>query len=76
VVDPHADSKEVKKEYGFPVIDNPANNYDAVVVAVNHKQYKALDENYFNGITSDNGILVDVKGIYRGAIKNMTYWSL
>ena len=36
VVDPHADSDEVQKEYGFRLVEKPRDNYDAVVVAVAH----------------------------------------
>jgi UDP-N-acetyl-D-galactosamine dehydrogenase len=76
IVDPYASSKELKHEYGFSLKEKTANNYDAVIVAVNHKEYLGLDENYFKSITSDKAILVDVKGIYRGKIKEITYWSL
>ena len=30
VVDPHADSDEVQKEYGFRLVEKPRDNYDAV----------------------------------------------
>lgn len=76
VVDPVASSKDLKHEYGFELTETISNNYDAVIVAVSHEPYTHLDENYFGSITSDKAILVDVKGIYRGKIKNMTYWSL
>jgi len=75
-VDPYANSRELEHEYGFGLTENPKNNYDAVVVAVNHKPYQALDEDYFRSITSEGAVLVDVKGIYRGKIKKMAYWSL
>jgi UDP-N-acetyl-D-galactosamine dehydrogenase len=58
------------------LVDKTATNYDAVVVAVNHREYQNFDENYFNSISSNNGIVVDLKGIYRGKINKMTYWSL
>lgn len=76
VVDPHASSEEFMHEYGVELTKEKANNYDAVVVAVNHKEYVALDESYFKSILSENGILVDIKGIYRNKIKNLSYWSL
>jgi UDP-N-acetyl-D-galactosamine dehydrogenase len=76
VVDPHANSEEVEKEYSFGLTDNLSDKYDAVIVAVNHQPYKILDEDYFKLITSENGILVDIKGIYRNKIKELTYWSL
>lgn len=76
VVDPYADSDSLKEEYGFGLVTDIANNYDAVVVAVNHKDYLELDETYFDSITSENPVIVDIKGIYRKKIKNLTYWSL
>ncbi|MCB9334962.1 MAG: nucleotide sugar dehydrogenase [Flavobacteriales bacterium] len=76
VVDSHADSDQLKHEYGFGLVENIANDYDAVVVAVNHKDYVDLDESYFHSITSEKAVLVDLKGIYKNKIKNLTYWSL
>ena len=76
VVDPHADNDELKHEYGFGVEKAVSGKYDAVIVAVNHKQYVGLDEEYFRSIMNEKGILVDVKGIYRKKIKELTYWSL
>lgn len=76
VVDPHADSDALKEEYGFGLVTEMANDYDAVVVAVNHKDYSNFDEDYFKSITSENPVIVDIKGIYRGKINNLTYWSL
>ncbi len=76
VTDPHASSKELMHEYGFGLTENLSKDYDAVIVAVNHKDYINLDENYFAALTNENAILVDVKGIYRGKINKLTYWSL
>lgn len=76
VVDPHADSKELEHEYGFGLIKKVNTKYDAIIVAVNHKEYLALDEKHFKAMMNKNPILVDVKGIYRGKIKDITYWSL
>jgi UDP-N-acetyl-D-galactosamine dehydrogenase len=76
VVDPYASSKECQHEYGFELADSIQNGYDAVIVAVSHTPYTGLDETYFKSICSENGILVDVKGIYRHKIKDLIYWSL
>ena len=76
VVDAHADSEEVKQMYGFGLIEKPRNNYDAVIVAVSHDAYKELDEKYFKELTYENAVLVDVKGMYRGRINELKYWSL
>jgi UDP-N-acetyl-D-galactosamine dehydrogenase len=76
VTDPYADPDEVKKEYGFEIKEKNGKNYNAIVVAVNHKEYLDLDEDYFKSVLGENGILVDIKGIYRGKIKDINYWSL
>jgi UDP-N-acetyl-D-galactosamine dehydrogenase len=76
VIDPGASPEEVRHEYGITLKSKPSGKYDAVIVAVPHKEYKDLDENYFRSLLNDSGILVDLKGLYRGKIKSLTYWSL
>jgi len=77
MIDPHADSDEMQHEYGVPLISNSSNDYDAIIVAVNHKEYMGLNEIYFKGLLKDGkGIFVDVKGIYKDQIKEIEYWSL
>lgn len=78
VVDTHADPQEVKEEYEIDLIPEPKMNaYDAVVVAVNHKDYLDYTEEDFQKLMNDgNGVLIDVKGTYRGRINNLVYWSL
>lgn len=75
IVDPYAKNEELKHEYGFG-LSKLGKGYDGVIVAVNHQEYKKLDEKYFKSILSNKGVLVDVKGIYRNHIKGITYWSL
>ncbi len=78
IVDPHADSNELHHEYGFRLThtDDVRTDYDAVIVAVSHKSYAEKDEAYFESITAENPVLVDIKGLYRGKMKDMQYWSL
>ncbi|MFM6934284.1 MAG: nucleotide sugar dehydrogenase [Flavobacteriales bacterium] len=77
VIDPHADSSEMEHEYGVSLTTNIRSDYDAIIVAVNHKEYCQFDEAYFKGIMKDGkGVFVDVKGIYRGQINELNYWSL
>lgn len=77
VADAYAESEEVKHEYGFELIDKPSNDYDAIVVAVNHKPYLAYTEADFkNMLKGGKGILADLKGVFRGKINHLTYWSL
>lgn len=76
VVDPHADAQEVAEEYHFDLAEAPSGKYDAVIVAVNHREYAAMQEADFKEILTEHGLLVDVKGIFRGQIKDLNYWSL
>jgi len=76
IVDPYASSKELKHEYGFGLTKKATKKYDAIVVAVNHAEYVGLTEKDFSNIAAKGCILVDIKGIYRGKIKKLTYWSL
>jgi UDP-N-acetyl-D-galactosamine dehydrogenase len=76
VVDPHADSNELSQEYGFELIENPTGKYNAIIVAVNHHEYTIMSEEDFKSISFENGLLVDIKGIYRNKIKELNYWTL
>lgn len=75
-IDPYASKEEVKEEYGIELIDEVSGVYDAIVIAVSHKEYVDLDENFFRKHTTEQGVLIDVKGIYRNKIKSLNYWSL
>ena len=74
--DPRANKKEVKKEYNLNLQKEIGQNYDAVVVAVNHAEFSEYDDSFFSSITNHKAVLIDVKGVYRGKIKSLNYWSL
>ncbi len=77
VLDPHANSQELQHEYGVALCNKVRQDYDAIIVAVNHDEFAAHDEAYFKTLLKDGkGILVDVKGTYRNQIQDLTYWSL
>ena len=76
VEDPHADSEELKHEYGFGLCDKVGKEYDAVIVTVPHADYIGLDDDYFCSVTKSHALVADLKGIYRNKIKNRQYWSL
>lgn len=76
VIDPRANSEELKHEYGFELVPQASNDYDAIVVAVNHKEYMALTEVDFKKMAKPEAMIVDLKGILRGKIKDLKYWSL
>jgi UDP-N-acetyl-D-galactosamine dehydrogenase len=77
LVDPHASSDEMTHEYGVGLVENAANDYDAIIVAVNHKEYQQMVESDFKAMLIDGtGVFVDVKGIFKNKIKDLEYWSL
>ena len=67
---------DIEEEYGVKLSHNVQNGYDAVIVTVPHKPYLQHDDNYFKSLTHENGLVVDLKGLYKGKIKNRKYWSL
>ncbi len=76
IVDPYASSEELEKEYGFSLCKQPGKDYAAIVVAVAHKDYSNLTEEFFITHTDSKGIVMDVKGVYRNIISKLTYMSL
>jgi UDP-N-acetyl-D-galactosamine dehydrogenase len=77
LIDPHADSDEMMHEYGIGLTENPGNQYDAIIVAVNHQEYKTLSEADFKKyLKNETGVFVDVKGIFKNKINDLEYWSL
>ena len=76
LVDPYADAAEVKHEYQIELKDQAEGTYDAIIVAVAHRQYREMTESDFLKFANKTCLLVDVKGLYRKAIHQLEYWSL
>ncbi|MCK5135338.1 MAG: nucleotide sugar dehydrogenase [Bacteroidales bacterium] len=76
VVDPYASPDEIREEYDFELADSIRGPYHGIVIAVNHKEYAQLDEAYFQSITHPEAIFADLKGIFKGKISTLNYWSL
>lgn len=63
IFDPWANPEEVKEEYGLNTVKAlPAEKFDAVVLAVGHKEFLKLN---LRSMLSNNGVLYDVKGILK-----------
>lgn len=75
-VDYFANPAEVKHEYGLDTVPSVGKDYDAVVLAVAHDDYKNFDEEFLLGITRPNALFADLKGIYRNKFSKIKYWSL
>lgn len=76
ITDPHASPNEVAHEYRLPLIDKVSDDYDAVIVAVAHDDYKELNGSYFKSISKADPILIDMKGIYNHIGEEITTWKL
>ena len=76
VVDPYASPQEISNEYDFELSESIDGPYHGIVVAVNHKEYAQMKESYFQSITHPEAIFADLKGIFRGKISTLNYWSL
>lgn len=61
VYDPHASAVEVNKEYGIQLSESIADKYDAIILAVSHKEFLELD---FNNIKNkENAVVFDTKSV-------------
>ncbi|HAN78232.1 MAG TPA: nucleotide sugar dehydrogenase [Bacteroidales bacterium] len=76
VADIHASEKEVFEEYGISLNSNFEATYDAIIVAVNHKEYTNLPFEFFDEKLSKGGLIFDVKGSYRNKLQGLHYVSL
>lgn len=78
LVDPMADPDQVRQEYGFEMKATPAGQYDLIVLAVAHEQYRALSLEDLKALGVADTLLVDVKGLFatRRHQLGWPYWSL
>ena len=66
VYDPWVDYTEESERYKHGIIKNPLKSdkkYDAIVVAVGHKQFKAYTESDYEKLSNDSKIVIDIKNI-------------
>ena len=74
VYDPWVDPKEKKKSYINGIIPDPLKSnkkYDAIVVAVGHKQFKAYTDKDYLKLSNNKKVILDIKNI----VQNST-WKL
>lgn len=76
IVDPYADALDVKQEYGIELLSSPIGRYDSIIVAVGHNEYRNMCEKDFSSISLKDTVIGDVKGLYKGKIKTLNYFSL
>lgn len=62
IYDPWVDPQEVEHEYGLaPVADLKSDNYDAIVIAVAHDQFKSMTIDQFKQLGKEKHVLYDLK---------------
>lgn len=60
VYDPLVNAATVQKEYGLSLVAAPAQNYDAIVLAVGHDAFQQID---FTGYKENGTVIYDAKGV-------------
>ena len=66
VYDPWVDHAEESKWYKHGIINDPlneSNKYDAIVVAVGHKQFKAYTADNYTQLSNGEEVIIDIKNI-------------
>jgi UDP-N-acetyl-D-galactosamine dehydrogenase len=63
--DPHASPNEVAHEYGLTMVDGIGKDYDAIVVAVAHDEFKRKSLDDFRAVSKDDLLMFDLKAIYK-----------
>ena len=66
VYDPWVDAKQ--KNFEYSLISDPlksSKKYDAIVVAVSHKQFKEYSMDDYQGLLSGTNVIIDVKNIVK-----------
>lgn len=62
VYDPWADAAEVKHEYGVDLSLAPSKGYDAIVLAVAHREFAEMD---LSALGNGNTVIYDIKGLLK-----------
>jgi UDP-N-acetyl-D-galactosamine dehydrogenase len=67
VYDPWIKSEKEKATFPYPQLDNNPfesdKKYDAIILAVAHDEFKNIPREGYENISTDNEILIDIKGI-------------
>jgi len=64
VHDPLADPEKAREHYGIELCRwSDLNGVDAIIIAVAHQQYREMNVEDFKEHLSENGCLLDIKGI-------------
>ena len=78
VYDPWASANEVAHEYGLSLLEKPGSDYDAVVVAVAHEDFKKMSLDQLRDLSRSELLLFDLKALYsrEDATEGELIWRL
>jgi len=77
ITDPWASPNEVAHEYRLSLTEQAGKNYDAIVLAVGHREYKKLSIDYFKELSHGDLIFFDLKGLFQQQRNEADfYWTL
>ncbi len=75
VVDPHASANEVAHEYGIGMISKPEHSYDAILMAVGHREYRSMKVEELKELSNGPLLFFDIKGVMNRDEFDF-YWKL
>lgn len=64
IYDPWVSKEEAMEEYGLSLIDEPSNDYEAVIVAVAHNEFIELGADGVRNLLKKDGLLYDLKSLF------------
>lgn len=81
IYNPLVKSKEVKEKYNISLISDLSEfkPYDAIILAVKHKEFLAYDFSFFRTIASESPVFIDIKSVYEkneAQKAGFIYWRL
>ena len=77
VYDPLIDSRQINKRY--KIITDPLKSnkkYDAIIVTVSHKQFKAYTSNDYSRLSNDVKVIIDIKNIVENQLGNFKFFLI
>lgn len=67
VIDPHASVADVRHEYGIQLKPAAVGKYDAIIVAVGHREYVKLTYDDIKELSKDEVVVFDIKGVMKAS---------
>ena len=76
VCDPYVSSNDVKKLKLVSIDNLFTHSYDLILLAVSHKEFSDFSQNKVKSLLNKNGLVADIKGLWRKKNTFDRYWSL